>query len=474
MRLAVWPPLPAWTLAAFFAGAAPVAGATFTVQTLLDAADAAVGDGICSSPLAGTPCTLRAAVQEANALAGADRIELPAGTTLLSVAGAGENLTATGDLDLLDDVEIEGAGETSTIVDGALLDRIFDLRPTAAPLRLSLRRLTLRGGLAAGLAEPGGCLRNPASGEVELYRVTFTDCRSNGGGAIVNGGAVRGVEVTFAANMGPLGNEDQVQGGAILNDGPGSSLDFRRAAFIGNRGGNGGALHSIGSFETPPRATVRIEDSSFTGNQALQIGGAVIGNSSTDFTFVNCTFSGNSAGLGGAIGNDGGCFFALHQCTITGNSAGIGGGIGEVHFDPSFIELRNTILAGNTATNTGPDCHFRLHSDGGSLIGDLSGCDATLTATDLTGIDAQLGTLAAPHPLDRFVAHPLLADSPALDSGDPLWCAVRDQRGLARPQDGDGNGTATCDRGAIEMAPALLFHDNADDGTLARWSLSAP
>ena len=205
-------------LCALFSAAGPAGAAVFAVQTLLDAPDTAAGDGLCASPLAGAPCTLRAAVEEANALAGADRIELPAGTFAITVAGAGEDFAATGDLDLLDELEIEGAGEAQTILDGGALDRIFDLRPTGTPLALALRELTLRG----GLAHPGGCLRNPAFGEVDLYRVTFTDCRSTGGGAIVNAGAVRGVEVTFTANMGPLGSEDSAQGGAALRRSSGS------------------------------------------------------------------------------------------------------------------------------------------------------------------------------------------------------------------------------------------------------------
>jgi CSLREA domain-containing protein len=453
--------------------ASPSDAANFLVDSLIDASDSAHGDGVCASALAGAPCTLRAAVQEANALAGADRIVLPAGTLVLTVAGIAEELAATGDLDLLEALEIEGAGESLTVLDGGALDRLFDLRPTTAPLPLTLRHLTLRGGLATTLSQHGGCLRNAASGVVDLYRVTFADCRSNAGGAIANAGTVRGVEVTFAANMGPPGDEDWATGGAILNDGPGSSLDFRRTSFTGNRGANGGAIHTTGSFSTPPRATIQIADSSFTDNHAVQIGGAVLANSSTDLTFVNTTFSGNSAGLGGALGNDGGCFIALHHCTVTGNSAPMGGGIGEVHFAPHLIELRNTILAGNTATNVGPDCHLRLHSDGGSLIGDPTGCEPTLTATDLTGIDPLLGALSAPHPLDRFQAHPLLPGSPALDSGDAAWCAARDQRGLARPQDGDADGEALCDRGALEMAPALLFHDGFEDGSSARWTASA-
>lgn len=51
-------------------------------------------------------CSLREAVIDANA-DGADRILLPDGTYTLSLAGAGEDLAATGDLDLIaNDIEI--------------------------------------------------------------------------------------------------------------------------------------------------------------------------------------------------------------------------------------------------------------------------------------------------------------------------------------------------------------------------------
>src|SRR5690606_16556806 len=34
-----------------------------------------------------------------------------------------------------------------------------------------------------------------------------------------------------------------------------------------------------------------------------------------------------------------------------------------------------------------------------------------------------------------------------------------DQRGLARPYDGDGDSTATCDTGAVELQPQLTIDD---------------
>ena len=48
------------------------------MDNAVDAVDANPGDGVCST--AGDQCTLRAAIQETNALAGADSITLPAGT----------------------------------------------------------------------------------------------------------------------------------------------------------------------------------------------------------------------------------------------------------------------------------------------------------------------------------------------------------------------------------------------------------
>src|SRR5688572_13157385 len=95
--------------------AAAASSATFVVTTTADALDVRVGDGLCA---AGSGlCSLRAAVQEANALPGADVIEIPAGTYAIEIRPLNQNDIATGDIDITDSVAIRGAGAPSTIVD---------------------------------------------------------------------------------------------------------------------------------------------------------------------------------------------------------------------------------------------------------------------------------------------------------------------------------------------------------------------
>src|SRR5262249_46908726 len=100
----------ALTLAAVALAFAPyarlAAAAGFNVNGTYDAVDAVPGDGICAD--AAGNCTLRAAVQEANALPGWDDISVPGGVFYLTVGGAGEDFAAKGDLDVRSELGIFG------------------------------------------------------------------------------------------------------------------------------------------------------------------------------------------------------------------------------------------------------------------------------------------------------------------------------------------------------------------------------
>ena len=86
--------------------------AEFTVDSETDAVDAAPGDGQCRT--AAGECTLRAAVQETNALAGPDQVNLPVGNYVLTIPPEGLDEQSGGDLHILGALTIAGAGQTST------------------------------------------------------------------------------------------------------------------------------------------------------------------------------------------------------------------------------------------------------------------------------------------------------------------------------------------------------------------------
>jgi hypothetical protein len=72
--------------------------------------------------------SLRSAIMAANAKPNADMIILPKGTFELTLAGAGEDNYATGDLDIKGNLTIKGKNAASTIIDGNKLDRVIRLK----------------------------------------------------------------------------------------------------------------------------------------------------------------------------------------------------------------------------------------------------------------------------------------------------------------------------------------------------------
>src|SRR5439155_25539524 len=83
---------------------------TFRVNTTLDT----VAVDLRTGKDASGHISLRSAIMAANAKPSSDTIKLPGGTLLLTIAGANEDASATGDLDITNNVTINGAGAGKT------------------------------------------------------------------------------------------------------------------------------------------------------------------------------------------------------------------------------------------------------------------------------------------------------------------------------------------------------------------------
>jgi hypothetical protein len=132
----------------------------------------------------------------------------------------------------------------------------------------------------------------------------------------------------------------------------------------------------------------------------------------------------------------------ISSSTISGNGLS-----GLLAGSNTVISLTNTVLA----NHTGGDCLGTFFSGGHNLIEGAAGCTLIGGGTgDITGVDPLLGALAFNGGVTQTQV--LLGGSPAIDAGaEACPPPATDQRGIARPQDGNADGTARCDIGALEV-----------------------
>ncbi|MCC5951131.1 MAG: S8 family serine peptidase [Acidimicrobiia bacterium] len=161
-----------------------------TVNSTVDAPAAAAGDGVCEATAGAGDCTLRAAIDEANALEGRALVRLPAGDYPLTLAGD-DDTNALGDLDVSGQVTILGPGR----VDAAGVDRAFDVTGS-----LTLAGTAVLGGTVDG---DGGAVRVRSGGSLQLVLSTVSGnvASGNGGGVAVDAGGTAMIRaVTLSDN----------------------------------------------------------------------------------------------------------------------------------------------------------------------------------------------------------------------------------------------------------------------------------
>lgn len=183
--------------------------ATFVVNTTADAVDINPGDGQCLN--GGGTCSLRAAIMEANASPGVDKIVLAANTTYgLTRSGTGEDAASTGDLDITEGVDIIGG--VGTRIDANDRDRVFDIHIGASDA-VDLQQLSL----IDATAPDGGAVRLGDSGQVRFFEVEIRTNVATAGAPVESSGAtVLMFQTTIAGNTGTTAGGINVTDGFVI------------------------------------------------------------------------------------------------------------------------------------------------------------------------------------------------------------------------------------------------------------------
>jgi hypothetical protein len=437
---------------------APAEAASFNVTNLNDS-----GAG-----------SLRQAIADANAAAGADAITFQAGLT-------GTITLTSGQLSISDSVDIQGPGAAALAVSGNNASRVFYLYNDAALIDVTLSGLTITQGAAASGAGIADFDEN-----LILDHVALTDnhATTRGGGLWADG-------FSFSATLRDStvsGNTATSEGGGVYVEDTGGALLFQRTAITGNQAAVGGGVYFY-----DPDHEITFEDSTISGNTASDKGGGLFlyDTDGGTFTISRTTISGNSAS-----GAGGGAYFygpddpvVIENSTISGNHATGrgGGGLFLYHLYESFT-IRNSTIANNTSGEGGGGIY--LYAGTATLVDTIVGDNSLVAAprvartqglgpgpNDLGGgqfdvsyslietpaganivdnggnilnQDPQLGPLqnnGGPTETQRPAAA-----SPAINTGDPAFTPppTTDQRGFPRVAGG------RIDMGAVELSPGTI------------------
>jgi CSLREA domain-containing protein len=361
------------------------AAAAFTVNSLADTPDALPTDGLCAD--ASGACTLRAAIQQANADASADSIGFAVNGTI--------NLTGALP-DLLTNMTISGPGAALLTVrrDTGGDYRILSVGPAAT---VAVSGLTISNGKMPYSPSFPHSTRS-GGGVYNGGNLTLTGCVVSGnstsdspavsfmvpgaGGGVFNEGTLTMTGCTVSDNFTGKGgavsfNRFGGGGGGVANSG---LLTMTDCLVTNNRTGDGGVADPDGG-------------DGGTGGGVANINAG--GSNSGVATLTNCTVSNNRTGDGGAangssnntggLGGDGGGVYngasmTLVKSTVSGNTTGKGadarpgvsggrgarGGNGGGVYNSSSLTAVNSVFDGNSTGRGGARGDICNGGNGGS------------------------------------------------------------------------------------------------------------
>jgi subtilisin-like proprotein convertase family protein len=325
-------------------GHADAGGFTFTVTRFDDPIPIVI-------PVCPADCSFREAVRAANAQPGHDTIILSAGTYTLSQIGEFEDEAATGDVDITDDVTINGVGAQSTFIFDGITDperefpeEIIQVHPGAT---VAISDLSIIG--SAGILNLG---------DLTLDRLSI---RNGTDTAVKNGG------VLLMSNSTLSGNGNPWRPGGLLDTGNATVIN---STITGNwSSALAGGIVSSGANTELLNVTVTNNSSLYADAGGLQSAGNV--------HLTNTIVAGNQGGDctenpgGGSISSGGHNLDGDGTCNLTG--------LGDLpNINPSLAPLDD--YGGPTRTH-----RLRSHSpaiDAGATI--------SCPATDQRGVSREI------------------------------------------------------------------------------------
>jgi CSLREA domain-containing protein len=360
-----------------------------------DSGDDNPGDGICRTSLISPNCTLRAAIEEANAHSGPDRINfaLPAGDLTIRPQNALPVLT--GELTIDGTMQSGYVEDPIIIIDGSdvELPSFVNGLETAAGSDVTIRGLQVvhfseNGILARGPLELehvfSGYNRESglhASGDPTPFAVDISESEFTGN---TQQGIATGSIYLMIDRSRIAGNDN---GGMSVADG---SLVLKVGTIEDNYSyTTGGGISLFGSVDAD-FGSVEI-----LNNGATDVGGGLYlhDDGGAQLTLDDCIISGNESSVGGGLYIQGGEVLLTHDSVINDNRANSGGG--GIYINGGTVEVEMSTI-GETGHGNDPDADHDGFGSGGGIFnngGDLDMLGSSISGNLGSGIYSLGGTI---------------------------------------------------------------------------------
>jgi uncharacterized repeat protein (TIGR01451 family) len=371
------------------------AAATFTVNETGDAFDAALADGACdaNAVAAGEQCTLRAAIEQANATAGTDTVGFAVGTGAITIAPTSMLPV------VVDPVVIDGrtqpgyAGAPIVELDGT------NAGASAEGLRITAGASTVRGLVVNRFGVTGISLSTNGGSTIAGNHIG-----TNLGGTQARGNGTAGVSPGSAAGSGIIvfRSGDNVIGGPALADRNVISGNAQDGVNVFGTGATGNVIQR-NHIGTNAQGSAALPNA----RRGIYLAAEVVGGETSDTRIVGNLVSGNT--------RSGIYVFAGSDTTIAGNLIGttasgladLGNGGAGVFID----QAADTLVGGTTATdrnlvsgNDGDGVAVFWSSDGTALRGNHIGTAAGgTTALPNSGSGVTVDGPADAHPTNTVI-----------------------------------------------------------------------